>query len=58
MEVACESADCFRARDRQALARRYRNHLAVAMVPANYEDLRWQQRAGATLFAPFEQSTA
>ena len=47
----------FRARDPQRLARWYRDHLGVAMVPANYDDPVWRQQAGPTAFAPFEEST-
>lgn len=37
----------FRARDPKALARRYRDHLGVTPVPETYEELPWQQEAGA-----------
>lgn len=47
----------FRARDPEGLARWYREHLGIAMVPANYDDPVWQQQAGPTAFAPFEEST-
>jgi predicted enzyme related to lactoylglutathione lyase len=48
----------FRARDPDALAAWYRQHLGVTTVPANYEDPVWQQQAGPTAFAPFEESTS
>ena len=48
----------FRARDPEGLARWYRQHLGIAMVPANYEDAVWQQQAGPTALAPFEESTS
>jgi len=47
----------FRAREPEALARWYQQHLGIAMVPSNYTDPTWQQQAGPTVFAPFEQST-
>ena len=47
----------FRARDPKALAEWYRDHLGVALVPDNYDDPPWQQQAGPTAFAPFEQDT-
>lgn len=47
----------FRARDPEALARWYRDHLGVALVPDNYDDPPWQQQAGPTAFAPFPQDT-
>jgi glyoxylase I family protein len=40
-----------------ALAQWYRDHLGVAFVPPNYEELPWQQEAGPTAFAPFPEST-
>jgi len=48
----------FRARDPDALAAWYREHLGITTVPANYEDPIWQQQAGPTAFAPFEESTS
>jgi predicted enzyme related to lactoylglutathione lyase len=48
----------FRARDPDALAAWYREHLGITTVPANYEDPVWQQQAGPTAFAPFEESTS
>lgn len=47
----------FRAKDPAALGRWYLDHLGVARVPSNYEDSPWQQEAGPTVFAPFEDST-
>ena len=47
----------FRARDPESLARWYRENLGITVVPANYEDPVWQQQAGPTVFAPFEEST-
>src|ERR1700694_5245695 len=48
----------FRARSPESLAAWYREHLGVAVVPANYDDPVWQQQAGPTAFAPFEESTS
>ncbi len=48
----------FRARNPQSLAAWYREHLGIAVVPANYDDPVWQQQAGPTAFAPFEESTS
>ncbi len=47
----------FRARQLQALAEWYRNHLGVAVVPDNYDDPPWQQQAGPTAYAPFPEDT-
>jgi predicted enzyme related to lactoylglutathione lyase len=47
----------FRASDPEALSRWYERHLGVALVPDNYEDSPWFQRAGPTVFAPFPETT-
>jgi glyoxylase I family protein len=47
----------FRARDPQAVALWYRDHLGVAVVPSNYDEQPWQQEAGPTVFAPFPDAT-
>lgn len=47
----------FRARDPKTLAQWYLQHLGVALVPENYEQLPWQQQAGPTAFAPFPEDT-
>jgi glyoxylase I family protein len=47
----------FRARQPQALAEWYRNHLGVDVVPDNYDDPPWQQQAGPTAYAPFPEDT-
>ncbi|HYT24506.1 MAG TPA: VOC family protein [Candidatus Polarisedimenticolia bacterium] len=47
----------FRARDPTALGQWYDDHLGVTIVPANYEELPWQQEAGPTAFAPFPETT-
>jgi predicted enzyme related to lactoylglutathione lyase len=47
----------FRARDPQALAIWYEQHLGVNKVPDSYDVLPWQQEAGDTVFAPFKEDT-
>lgn len=47
----------FRAKDPQALGKWYREHLGITPVPSNYDDPPWQQEAGPTVFAPFEESS-
>jgi len=48
----------FRAHDPERLALWYREQLGIALVPANYDDPVWQQEAGPTAFAPFEESSS
>ncbi len=48
----------FRARDPVAVGQWYRDHLGVALVPSNYDELPWWQEAGPTTFAPFPETTA
>ena len=47
----------FRARDPDALAAWYRDHLGIDPVPTSYEAPCWQQQAGPTVFAPFKADT-
>jgi len=47
----------FRARNPQALMDWYETHLGVSRVPGSYDALPWQQEAGPTVFAPFNQDT-
>lgn len=47
----------FRAKSPEALADWYAQHLGIDKVPQDYEHPCWQQLAGSTVFAPFEQST-
>lgn len=47
----------FRAADPAALAAWYHTHLGVTPVPPDYDQLPWQQAAGATVFAPFPANT-
>ena len=47
----------FRAADPAALAAWYDTHLGIPPVPGDYDTPAWQQEAGPTVFAPFEQVT-
>jgi len=47
----------FKAREPGALAKSYRDHLGVALVPTDYETPPWTQAAGPTAFAPFPQDS-
>ncbi|HEY4274388.1 MAG TPA: VOC family protein [Rhizomicrobium sp.] len=47
----------FKAREPGVLAKWYRDHLGVALVPSDYETQPWTQTAGPTAFAPFPQDT-
>ncbi len=47
----------FRSKNPKALAEWYFTHLGIDLVPNDYESPCWQQEAGTTVFAPFEQST-
>ena len=47
----------FRARDPKALGRWYQQHLGISLTPSSYEDSVWQQEAGPTVFAPFEETS-
>ena len=47
----------FRAHDPKRLARWYQEHLGVTMTPSSYDEPVWQQQAGPTVFAPFEEKT-
>jgi predicted enzyme related to lactoylglutathione lyase len=47
----------FRARDPEALAKWYLEHLGIAVVPTNYNEPLWTQEAGPTVFAPFPEDT-
>ena len=47
----------FRARDPEALARWYRDHLGVTLTPTSYDESPWWQDAGPTVFAPFPADT-
>lgn len=47
----------FRARDPEASAKWYHDHLGINPVPEDYETPPWQQAAGPTAFAPFAEDT-
>ena len=47
----------FRARDPEALAGWYADHLGVDRVPMSYDETPWTQQAGPTVFAPFPDDT-
>ena len=47
----------FRAHDPKTLGRWYQQHLGISLTPSSYEDSVWQQEAGPTVFAPFEETS-
>jgi len=47
----------FRARNPVAVGRWYEQHLGVTLTPSNYEQLPWQQEAGASSISPFSENT-
>ena len=47
----------FRAKDPDALAKWYHEHLGIDPVPKDYESVCWRQEEGLTVFAPFAAST-
>jgi glyoxylase I family protein len=47
----------FRARDPEALAQWYKQHLGIDLVSSDYGHKSWSQEAGPTVFAPFPQDT-
>lgn len=47
----------FRAHDPKGLARWYQEHLGVTMTPSSEGDPVWEQEAGQTVFAPFDEKT-
>ena len=47
----------FRAKDPEALAKWYHEHLGVNPVPTDYGQPSWTQEAGETVFAPFAQDS-
>jgi catechol 2,3-dioxygenase-like lactoylglutathione lyase family enzyme len=47
----------FRAKDPKALGRWSQQHLGISLTPSSYEDSVWQQEAGPTVFAPFEETS-
>ena len=47
----------FRAKKPDATARWYQEHLGIDLVPSDYDTKPWTQKAGPTVFAPFEKDT-
>ena len=47
----------FRAHDPKTLERWYQQHLGISLTPSSYQDSVWQQEAGPTVFAPFEETS-
>src|ERR1044072_3778481 len=47
----------FRAKDPDALAKWYQDHLGINVVPDDYDTEPWKQEAGYTVFAPFSHDT-
>ncbi|KNG93184.1 VOC family protein [Pseudaestuariivita atlantica] len=47
----------FRSRDSDALAKWYRDHLGIDLVPTDAEGTPWITEGGATVFAPFAADT-
>jgi glyoxylase I family protein len=47
----------FRAHDPKALGLWYQQHLGIALTPSSEGDPVWEQEAGATVFAPFPETT-
>ena len=47
----------FRARDPDALARWYADHLGIDPAPATYEQQPWWQQRGPTVLSPFPADT-
>src|SRR5215469_10491468 len=46
-----------RAKDPEALARWYQDHLGIKLTPSSYDEEPWSQEASVTVFAPFAQDT-
>ena len=47
----------FRAKDPTVIARWYKEHLGIDLVPADYNQRPWSEEAGPTVFAPFPMDT-
>jgi glyoxylase I family protein len=47
----------FRAKNPDALAEWYKQHLGIDLVPSDYSQKPWSQEAGPTAFAPFADDT-
>lgn len=58
MEKVCGIGGIFfRSKNPGELAAWYERHLGVTKVPDNYDEEPWQQEAGASVFAPFSETT-
>src|ERR1041384_2057961 len=47
----------FRAKNPATLAQWYKDHLGIDLVPADYNQKPWSQKAGPTVFAPFPEDS-
>ncbi|HWW83106.1 MAG TPA: VOC family protein [Vicinamibacterales bacterium] len=47
----------FRAKDPEAIAKWYTDHLGVDPIPSSYGERPWHQEAGPTAFAAFPEAT-
>ena len=47
----------FRSKNPAALGQWYKEHLEIALAPADYSQKPWTQEAGPTVFAPFAHDT-
>ena len=47
----------FRAENTSKIANWYLDNLGIDLVPQDYNSKGWQQQAGSTVFAPFQQDT-
>ena len=47
----------FRSKNPQVLGEWYEKNLGINQSPQDYNAIPWQQQAGITIFAPFEEST-
>jgi glyoxylase I family protein len=47
----------FKAKDPEALARWYRDHLGITLTPTSYDEDAWRQEAGVTIFQPYSEGS-
>jgi predicted enzyme related to lactoylglutathione lyase len=47
----------FRAKNPETTAEWYQKHLGIGLVPMDYSQKPWSQKAGPTVFAPFPQDS-
>jgi glyoxylase I family protein len=47
----------FRSENPAGLAKWYKTHLGISLVPTSYEEKPWYQEAGPTVFAPFSKDS-